>query len=79
MENFEIPEEWVGKNIVIKLNIPLVNGQGGFGLPEVRCVLRKCLKGALLIQIDGKIDQVLPVSRIFAVERPSDLTMVASA
>jgi hypothetical protein len=78
MENFEVPEEWVGKNVVIKLNIPLVNGQG-FGLPEVRCVLRKRLAGSLLIQIDGKVDEVLPLSRIFAVDRPSDLTMVASA
>ncbi|NCA16981.1 MAG: hypothetical protein EBS90_08035 [Betaproteobacteria bacterium] len=78
MENFEIPEDWVGKNITIKLNIPLVN-QGGFGLPEIRCVLRKKLQGALLIQIDGKIDQVLAMTRIFAIERPSDLTMVASA
>jgi hypothetical protein len=78
MENFEIPEDWVGKNVTIKLNIPLVN-QGGFALPEIRGVLRKKLQGALLIQIDGKVDQVLSLSRVFAVERPSDLTMVASA
>ena len=73
--NFDIPEEFLSKDVVIRLAIPIM--QGGLSFPEMTAVLVKDLQGAVLLkQEDGDLI-VLPKSRIWTIGVRSEIAVVS--
>jgi hypothetical protein len=73
--NFTIPEEFISKEIVVRLAIPIM--QGGLSFPEIAATLMKDMEGSVLLKGDDGELTVLPKSRIWSVGLKSDIAVVS--
>jgi hypothetical protein len=74
--NFTIPPDFLGKEVVVRLAIPIM--QNGLSFPEIQVVLEKDLDGALLMRQDDGDLTVLPKSRVWSISLHSEITTLSS-
>jgi len=74
-DDFAIPENFIGRQVVVKMDIPIVQG-GGFALPAFTAMLKANLKGALLLQVDST-EIVYPKSRVWQLEKQSEIAILS--
>lgn len=74
--DFAVPPEFVGKEIVIRLAVPIF--QNGLSFPEIQATLVENLSGALLLRQDDGSATVLPKSRIWSLSLASNIAVISS-
>lgn len=72
--DFSIPESFIGRNVLIKMAIPLMSQNAGFSLPGFEATLKADLPGALLL-LHNNVEVIYPKSRVWQIERVSELSI----
>ena len=75
--DFEVPEDFVGQEVVLIENLPMQQKNGQIGYPSIRGLLLKVLKGSVLIQADGG-QMVVPTHVLRGVNLVSAIQVVKS-
>jgi hypothetical protein len=71
--NFSVPDDFIGKEVVIRLAIPIM--ERGLSFPEMKAVLQESLEGALLLRHGDGESIVLPKSRVWSVSLRSEIAV----
>lgn len=71
--NFSIPSDFIGKEVIIRLAIPIM--ERGLSFPEMKAVLQESLDGALLLRHGDGESIVLPKSRVWSVSLRSEIAV----
>lgn len=71
--DFSVPQDFLGKEIVIRLAVPIF--QNGLSFPEIQATLLENLSGALLLKQDDGSTTVLPKSRVWSLSLASNIAV----
>lgn len=75
--DFKVPESFIGKNVLIKMAIPVMSQGAGFSLPGFEALLKQDLPGALLL-LHNNVEVLYPKSRVWQIERVSEISVARS-
>ena len=73
--NFAVPPDFLGKEVLIRLAIPIMDR--GLSFPELKAVLQEDLEGALLLRHPDGETTLLPKTRVWSVSWRSEIATVS--